>query len=61
MDVRVMCQGASDPTISFLAEESNVEELVQRLHALFFAKPETSPDWGKASVAFCQAGLSPAG
>ncbi len=61
MDVRVMCQGASDRTISFLAEESNVEELVQRLHALFFAKPETSPDWGEVSVAFCQAGLSPAG
>src|SRR5207302_3503120 len=30
MEVRVMCQGASDRTISFLVEESKVEESVQR-------------------------------
>ena len=33
MDVRVVCQDASDRTISFLVEESKVEESVQRLHA----------------------------
>jgi len=60
-DVRVLCQGASDRTISFLVEESKVEESVQRLHALFFAKPEASPDWEEVSVAFCQAGVSQAG
>ena len=56
MDVRVVCQGASDRTISFLVEESKVEESVQRLHALFFPQREAPPDWGGVSVAFCQAG-----
>ncbi len=56
MDVRVVCQGASDRTISFLVEESRVEESVQRLHGVFF--PETAPlrDWGGISSAYCQAG-----
>ena len=56
MEVRVVCQGASDRTISFLVEDSKVEESVQRLHALFFPQRETPPDWGGVSVAFCQAG-----
>lgn len=56
MDVRVLCQGASDRTISFLVEESKVEESVQRLHRLFFQKPEPVRDWGGISSAFCQAG-----
>ena len=56
MDVRVVCQGASDRTISFLVEEPKVEESVQRLHAAFFTEPETAPDWGGISSAYCQAG-----
>ena len=56
MDVRVICQGASDRTISFLVEESRVEESVQRLHGIFFPQPESAPDWGGSSSAFCQAG-----
>lgn len=56
MDVRVLCQSASDRTISFLVEETKVEESVQRLHALFFPRPEAAPDWGGISTAFCQAG-----
>jgi aspartate kinase len=56
MEVRVVCQGTSDRTISFLVEDSRVEESVQRLHALFFPQRETPPDWGGVSVAFCQAG-----
>lgn len=56
MDVRVMCQGASDRTISFLVEESKVEEAVQRLHRLFFPKIEPSRDWGGIQSAYCQAG-----
>lgn len=56
MDVRVMCQGASDRTISFLVEESKVEESVQRLHRLFFPKIEPSRDWGGIQSAYCQAG-----
>ena len=56
MDVRVICQGASDRTISFLVEESNVEESVQRLHGVFFQQPEPARDWGGINSAFCQAG-----
>ena len=56
MDVRVLCQGASDRTISFLVEESQVEESVQRLHAVFFPQREPARDWGGPSSAFCQAG-----
>jgi len=56
MDVRVLCQGASDRTISFLVDESKVEESVQRLHGLFFPRAEPTRDWGGISSAFCQAG-----
>lgn len=56
IDMRVLCQGASDRTISFLVEESNVEESVRRLHSLFFPKLEPARDWGGISSAFCQAG-----
>jgi aspartate kinase len=56
MDVRVVCQGASDRAISFLVEESRVEESVQRLHAIFFPQREPVRDWGGLSSAFCQAG-----
>jgi aspartate kinase len=56
MDVRVLCQGASDRTISFLVEESKVEESVQRLHAVFFPRAEPVRDWGGISSAYCQAG-----
>ena len=56
MDVRVVCQGASDRTISFLVEESKVEESVQRLHGLFFPQSVPVRDWGGISAAFCQVG-----
>lgn len=55
MDVRVICQGASDRTISFLVDDSKVQESVQRLHGLFFPKKEAAHDWGGISTAFCQA------
>jgi aspartate kinase len=61
LDVRVMCQGASDRTISFLLDEAKVEESVQRLHALLFAKPAVSADWGGISAAYCQPGFIQAG
>lgn len=54
LEVRVVCQGASDRTISFLVEESKVEESVQRLHGIFFPRPEAGRDWGGISSAFCQ-------
>ena len=56
MDVRVLCSGASDRTISFLVEESRVEESVQRLHRLFFPRVDPAQDWGGISSAYCQAG-----
>jgi aspartate kinase len=56
MDVRVVCQGASDRTISFLVEESKVEESVRRLHGIFFPQLQPVRDWGGISSAYCQAG-----
>lgn len=56
MDVRVLCQGASERTISFLVEESKAEESVRRLHSAFFPKMEPARDWGGISSAFCEAG-----
>jgi aspartate kinase len=55
MNVRVVSQGASDRTISFLVEESKVEESVRRLHSAFFPQQEPVRDWGEATAAFCQA------
>ena len=56
MDVRVVCQGASDRTISFLVEESKADESVRRLHGIFFPQVEPARDWGGISSAFGQAG-----
>src|SRR5580692_6215398 len=46
MDVRVLCQGASERTLSFLVDESKAEESVRRLHSVFFPKLEPARDWG---------------
>jgi aspartate kinase len=56
INVRLVCQGASERTISFLVEESKVEESVQRLHRIFFPRREPGRDWGGLSSAYCQAG-----
>jgi aspartate kinase len=56
MDVRILCQGASDRTISFLVEESKAEESVQRLHGIFFPLAEGASDWKGICSAYCQAG-----
>ena len=56
MDVRVLCQGASERTLSFLVDDSKAEESVRRLHQAFFTKLEPARDWGGISTAFCQAG-----
>lgn len=56
LDVKVLCQGASERTISFLVEESKAQESVQRLHTVFFPNAESVRDWGGISSAFCQAG-----
>ena len=36
VDLRMICQGASERCISFLVEEARAEEVVRRLHRLFF-------------------------
>ena len=36
LDVRMICQGASERNITFLVDEAQVEQSVQRLHKLFF-------------------------
>jgi aspartate kinase len=56
LQVRVACQGASECTISFLVDESKMEESVRRLHAAFFPQQPAARDWGGGSAAFCQAG-----
>jgi aspartate kinase len=56
IDVRVLCQGASERTLSFLVDESKAEESVRRLHNAFFPRKEAPADWGGISSAFCQAG-----
>lgn len=56
MEVRVLCQGASERTLSFLVDESKAEESVRRLHGAFFPRLEPARDWGGISSAFCQAG-----
>ena len=49
-------RAASDRTISFLVEDTKVEESVQRLHGVFFCATRHGPDWGGICSAFCQAG-----
>lgn len=41
IDVRMICQGASERNIGFLVDESRAVEAVQRLHRAFFSKSET--------------------
>ena len=54
IDVRMICQGASERTISFLVDESHAVEAVQRLHRSFFANSQ--PVIGlDDSLAMCQA------
>jgi aspartate kinase len=54
IDVRMICQGASERSISFLVDESRAEESVQRLHQLFFS--EARPEPPVVRQALCQSG-----
>ena len=56
LDAHFVSQGAFDRSISFLVEESKVEQSVQRLHELFFPPREASRDWGGISAAYCESG-----
>jgi len=60
VDLRMICQGASDRNISFLVDESQADESVRRLHNLFFSRKGIAGS-GVAAVAqrsysLCQAG-----
>jgi len=57
IDVRMICQGASERNISFLVDESKAEEAVQRLHRLFFP-PGKVQVVDESSHPLCQAGES---
>ena len=54
IEVRMICQGASERNISFLVDESRAVEAVQRLHRAFFSRPEPAVAHS-ASMAMCQA------
>ena len=54
IDVRMICQGASERNIGFLVDESRAVEAVQRLHQAFFSKSEPVVE-PVASQAMCQA------
>jgi aspartate kinase len=66
LDVRVVCQGASDRTISFLVDDSKAVDSVQRLHGMFFPRsgrstagpPPPQSSLTANSNALCQAGES---
>jgi aspartate kinase len=58
MEVRALCQGGSDRTLSFLVEETKAEESLRRLHALFFSEKKQPLPAQITSAALCQAGES---
>ena len=57
IDVRLICQGASERNISFLVDESRAEESIKRLHKVFFSA-ESKPDPRDSHYALCQSGGS---
>jgi aspartate kinase len=54
IDVRMICQGASERNISFLVDEGRAVDAVQRLHRSFFSRAEPVVAQS-ASQAMCQA------
>jgi aspartate kinase len=58
VDLRMICQGASERNISFLVDESLAEDLVRRLHRLFFQSRFDRYSVASGSQPMCQAGGS---
>ncbi len=55
IDVRMICQGASERNISFLVDETRATEAVQRLHRSFFSRPDLAVvQSASPSMAMCQ-------
>ncbi len=55
VDLRMICQGASERNISFLVEESEAENLVRRLHRLFFQSRFDRYSSSRSAEPMCQA------
>lgn len=58
VDLRLICQGASERNISFLVDESKAEESVRRLHRLFFSASLDQRSAPPVPYPMCQAGDS---
>ncbi len=58
VDLRMICQGASERNISFLVAESQAEDLVRRLHRLFFQSRFDRYSIASPTQPMCQAGGS---
>jgi aspartate kinase len=56
VDLRMICQGASERNISFLVDEAQAEESVRRLHRLFFQSRFDRYSVGNPTQPMCQAG-----
>ncbi len=55
IDMRMLCQGASERNISFLVDESRAEESIKRLHKVFFSS-ESKLEPRANHYALCQSG-----
>jgi aspartate kinase len=55
VDLRMICQGASERNISFLVDESRAEDLVRRLHSLFFQSRFDRYSSNRSAEPMCQA------
>ena len=55
VDMRMICQGASERNICFLVAESQAEDLVRRLHRLFFQSRFDRYSPGVGAQLMCQA------
>jgi aspartate kinase len=58
MDLRMICQGASERTIAFLVEENCADQIVRSLHRLFFASELHGTASASVAPPMCQAGSS---
>ena len=54
--MRMICQGASERNICFLVAESQAEDLVRRLHRLFFHSRFDRYSSAARAPLMCQAG-----
>jgi aspartate kinase len=55
VDLRMICQGASERNISFLVDEARAEDLVRRLHRLFFQSRFDRYSPNRSAEPMCQA------